>query len=251
MTTISQLPYPVKYTVDSSKKNPLINIPSNKQEYPQSNQRPQFSLINANTGQALKALTLQNTLANNCKTDDLKYLILNMLEARHPQTKQHSIGVAIYAKELAKELKLPDEKVNEIETGALFHDIGKISLPDDFFNQKNLTPGIVFLCKNHPENGANILSKIASLSKPIINIAKYHHEKYDGTGYPNGLKGEEIPLETRIVSIADAFDSMTRKKYPNQKVKTFEEAIKAIKENKSGQWDPALTEPFIDCVTRK
>ncbi len=254
MTSISQYKYQVKGTDVPLRKDTVITGPDDKLKSNQNIQAQTTPLIGANTVLALKTINItpQNKKINNSfKIEDVKDLILGMLEARHPQTKQHSQGVAIYAKAVAEELKLSPDKVKEIETGAMFHDIGKISLPDDFFKQKNLTPSVICLCKNHPLHGSNILSNLAPLSPTIINIAKYHHEKYDGTGYPEGLKGNNIPFEVQLASIADAFDSMTRKKYPNQNVKTFDQAIEVLKENKSGQWNPALIDPFISVVTGK
>ncbi len=250
MTTISPYWTPVEFPAAVSKNaQTIVDDSGNNQK----SQAASVNLIGADAAQALKAnLNIKPRKIDQFREkeiEDIKPLILGVLGARHSATRQHSMGVAMYTREFCKSLGLPTEKIKKIEMGALCHDIGKISLPDDFFNQKNLTPTVKCVYKSHPVQSYNILSRVAPLSKNIALIAKCHHEKYDGTGYPEGLKGNQIPIGARIVAVADAFDSMTRKKYPKQKVKTFEEAIKVIRENRSGQWDPALTEPFIRVIT--
>ena len=129
----------------------------------------------------------------------------------------------------------------------LFHDIGKIGVPDSIL-QKNdkLTDDEYSEIKNHPTIGAHILST-ASIFQDILPIVKYHHEKYDGTGYPEGLKGNDIPYLARITAIADTFDAMTSKRvYRN--AMPLETVIEEFKKCRGTQFDPEIDDVFLNIL---
>ena len=131
------------------------------------------------------------------------------VDAKDTYTKNHSDRVSYYAVLLAKKIGLPEEEVEIIRDGGLFHDIGKIGIPDSILQKTSpLTDDEYSDIKNHPSIGAHILQP-AKIFDKIIPIVKHHHERFDGRGYPSGLKGEDIPLCARIVCIADSFDAMT------------------------------------------
>ena len=165
--------------------------------------------------------------------------MVRMMEMRDPYTVGHSERVAKYSVELAKNLKLSPEDVDRIYWGSIVHDIGKMGIPEEILlKPSKLTKEEYELIKKHPVLGEEALSDFQWLSdlKPIV---RHHHERWDGTGYPDGLKGEEIPFEARIVSVADAFDSMTSKRaYRNALL--LEEALKEIEENSGKQFDPYI-----------
>jgi putative nucleotidyltransferase with HDIG domain len=131
------------------------------------------------------------------------------LEAKDRYTSGHSQRVARFASLIARSMELGKEDVELVAQVALLHDIGKIGMLDSILNKPgNLTPEERDLVKSHPVVGAQILSPVKTFEKHVAGI-RYHHEMFDGTGYPEKLRGEEIPLPARIVSLADAFDAMT------------------------------------------
>ena len=144
--------------------------------------------------------------------DSYKYTVLALssaVDARDPYTAGHSMRVSRISLLISGELKMTDEDSRILEYAALFHDIGKIGIPDDILNKKGkLTDDEYNLIKNHPDIGVTILGGIAFLLN-ALPLIKHHHERFDGKGYPSGLKGEEIPLCARIIAIADTYDAMT------------------------------------------
>jgi putative two-component system response regulator len=131
------------------------------------------------------------------------------LEAKDRYTSGHSQRVARFATLIARSMGLPREEVDVVAQVALLHDIGKIGMQDSILNKpSNLTPEERDLVKSHPVVGAQILGPVRTFQRHVAGI-RHHHEMFDGSGYPDGLKGEEIPLSARIVSLADAFDAMT------------------------------------------
>lgn len=135
--------------------------------------------------------------------------IANTIDAKDEYTQGHSRRVSNYAAQIAKEMGMDEEQISNIRFIALLHDIGKIGVPDSVLNKPGrLTDAEYELMKQHTVTGGEILKDIGML--PDLDVgAKYHHERYDGKGYPNGLKGEEIPLTARIICMADSFDAMT------------------------------------------
>lgn len=175
--------------------------------------------------------------------ETLRYTV----EAKDPYTRGHSDRVSAYSVLIGEKLGLSEDDIKTLKIGGLFHDVGKIGVPDAIL-QKNskLTDDEYSEIKNHPSIGAHILST-ASIFKDIIPIVKHHHEKYDGTGYPSKLKGEQIPYLARIAAIADSFDAMTsRRTYRNSL--PIEIVITEIRRCKGTQFDPAIADVFLDIL---
>ena len=175
--------------------------------------------------------------------------IANTIDAKDDYTKGHSRRVADYSAEIARELGFDADKVENIRYIGLLHDIGKIGVPDAVLNKPGkLTPAEFDLMKKHTTIGGEILKDVGMM--PDLDVgAKYHHERYDGKGYPDGLKGEEIPLFARIIGVADAFDAMTSnriyRKHLGQHV-----VVDEIKRCRGRQFDPDVTDAFLRFLER-
>ena len=134
---------------------------------------------------------------------------VSAVEAKDKYTTGHALRVADYSMEISKRLGMSKEEQQRLYAAGLLHDIGKIGVPDDILNKTSkLTDAEYEIIKTHTVIGADILETISEL--PDLSVgARFHHEKYDGTGYPNRLKGEEIPKLAQIIAVADAYDAMT------------------------------------------
>jgi putative nucleotidyltransferase with HDIG domain len=161
--------------------------------------------------------------------------------------KEHSFSVAKYCRQIGAAVGLSDSQLINLLIAAELHDIGKIYIPDDILNKPGkLNDTEIAIIKSHPAYGAFYLEK-RSFSSDVIKGVLYHHERYDGKGYPFGLKGENIPLFARIIAIADSFDAMTSKRvYKN--ALSYSEAMEEIKKNAGTQFDPEIAEIFLDIL---
>lgn len=169
------------------------------------------------------------------------------VEAKDTYTIGHSDRVSKYSVLIGKYLNLSDSELHDLELGGLFHDIGKIGIPDAILRkEERLTDDEYSEIKNHPTIGSHILSS-ATIFKNIIPMVKHHHEKYDGTGYPGKLKGEEIPYFARITTIADAFDAMTSKRSYRSSL-SIDIVISEFERCKGTQFDPNLADVFLDIL---
>ena len=183
--------------------------------------------------------SLSAVLDAELKLEDIFYLMANIIEARDPYTKGHSLRVAHYAKWIAKKLGLPEDECEKIFKAGILHDIGKIGIPDIvLLKPGRLTDQEYEIMKLHATFSHYIINSVESL-KDFANIAAYHHERWDGKGYPKGLKGEEIPLGARILAIADAIDAMTSTR-PYKKALSFEKAKEELFYNAGKQFDPNI-----------
>lgn len=173
--------------------------------------------------------------------------IVNTIDAKDQYTKGHSQRVSDYSVALAKELGFSHEEVEKIRYIALLHDIGKIGVPDSILNKPGrLTNEEFSLMKMHTVAGGEILKDIESV--PDLNVgAKYHHERYDGGGYPEGLKGEEIPYIARLICIADSYDAMASNRIYRKHL-TEETIIKEIERCSGTQFDPELAQVFLRLI---
>ncbi len=169
-----------------------------------------------------------------------------MLDAREKHTAKHSMRTRSMAIIMAKQLNMPKEDIKKIATGALLHDIGKIGIPDSvLLKQGKLTDEDWEVMKQHPLIGYNIM-KSSPYLKDAAQIVYQHQERYDGNGYPQQLKGEEICIGARIFSLIDAYDAMRTKRIYRGPI-SEEEAIAEIKANSGSQFDPKLVEEFLKC----
>lgn len=175
---------------------------------------------------------------------DIVKSLVKAIEAKDNYTKGHSDRVAIYSVMIAEIMGLSDEKLIEIEMAAVLHDVGKIGLPENILNKEGkLTDEEYKYIKQHPEKGYEIVSQIKNMQH-IAMIIRYHHERWDGLGYPTGKKREEIPLESRIIAVADTYDAITSDR-PYRTGNTKEFALKEIEKNKNKQFDPVIVEIFL------
>ena len=169
------------------------------------------------------------------------------VEAKDTYTRGHSDRVSEYSVLIGKKLGLSEEDIRRLQIGGLFHDVGKIGVPDNIL-QKNgkLSDDEYSEIKNHPSIGAHILST-ASIFQDILPIVKYHHERYDGNGYPERLQGENIPYLARITAISDTFDAMTSKRVYRDAI-PLDRVIEEFKRCKGTQFDPELADLFVDIL---
>lgn len=172
--------------------------------------------------------------------DTIKALV-KAIEAKDPYTSGHAARVSEYAVAISECLNLPEVKIERIRTAALLHDIGKIGVDDSILKKcEDLNDLEYNAIKNHPAIGADIIKDVGFL-KDAMDIVRHHHERYDGSGYPDGLKGDEIPLEAYVLMLADSFDAMTTDR-PYRKAMTRDEAVKEIMRNSGTQFDPEIVE---------
>ena len=173
--------------------------------------------------------------------------IVGALETRDPYTHGHSIRVSHYAVMIGEKLNLPTERLHGLELAALLHDIGKIGTPDQILHKiQSLNTAEFNVMKLHPLTGAELLSQVDAL-KPLAPFVKHHHERFDGKGYPDGLMGDGIPLESRIIIVADTYDAMTTtrsyRKGLEKKV-----ALKELQRCSGSQFDPKIVEVFTTAL---
>ena len=166
------------------------------------------------------------------------------LEIRDRETQGHSRRVTNLTNRIAKRMGFTDEQLIHVYRGALLHDIGKLGIPDDILHKPGpLTEQEMNVMKLHPQIAVDLISPIEYL-KPAMNIPRYHHEKWDGTGYPYGLSGEAIPLEARIYAVVDVFDALTHDR-PYRTKMSQEEAVDYIKSEAGKHFDPNVLEVFL------
>jgi putative nucleotidyltransferase with HDIG domain len=166
------------------------------------------------------------------------------LDARDPYTAGHSIRVAEYSFQIAQQIGLNRDMAELVYVGAHLHDIGKIGMPDAVLQKPGKLTAVEFaIVQQHPVIGRRILSHVAGLEK-YLNVVELHHENVDGSGYPHGLQGEEIPLDARIVRVADAFDAMTSSRAYRAR-RSVETALEEIRICAGRQFDEACAEAIL------
>lgn len=170
--------------------------------------------------------------------------LASALDAKDPYTCGHSERVAVFAKRIAIELGMSDEKIEEIYLTGLLHDIGKIGIDDATLTYPGpLTDEQYSKIKTHPDGGWCILHGITQLRYVLPGVL-YHHESFDGSGYPDGLAGTEIPIEARILAVADSYDAMTSSR-PYRSGMSHEKAIGILTDGAGSQWDPEIIDVFL------
>lgn len=175
--------------------------------------------------------------------------IANALEAKDPYTRGHSERVARICSEIADVLGLSRQEKEHLNFAAILHDVGKIGVRKDLLTKHcGLDECEVEEIKNHPLHAMKILEPVHFL-KPILPAIKYHHENFDGSGYPEGLKGQEIPFKARILKVADAWDAM-RSDRPYRKALSKEEAIEELLKGSGKEFDPFIVEAFLKVIEK-
>jgi putative nucleotidyltransferase with HDIG domain len=179
------------------------------------------------------------------QTKDALLALMQVIDERDQHTFDHSRNVSQVSRSLAEALKLPQEEIETIASAALLHDLGKVGMADDIlFNPKLLNPEERKSAERHAEIGALLLSKFPLFEKGA-NLVRHHHERYDGKGYPDGLKGEAIPMGARIISVGDAYQAMTEER-PYRHAFTHDTAAKQIVAGSGSQFDPKVVEKFLE-----
>ncbi len=205
------------------------------------------------------ARQLENTIRKNDKLvediqdtyDDLKKAYETTLEGwsraleiRDRETQGHSKRVTDLTLRIARKMGFNEEQLEHIYRGVLLHDIGKLGIPDDILHKPGpLNEQEMRIMRLHPQIAVDMLSPIEYL-KPALNIPRYHHEKWDGSGYPHGLSGEAIPLEARIYAVIDVFDALTHDR-PYRKAMTLREASNYVKSESGKHFDPDVVKVFL------
>ncbi|MBQ4255778.1 MAG: HD-GYP domain-containing protein, partial [Bacilli bacterium] len=178
-------------------------------------------------------------------TEEVVQTLAHVIDAKDKYTNGHSFRVALYSVALARMFGWNEQELNKLRWEALLHDIGKIGIPDHVLNKPDkLTAAEYEVIRSHTTIGYSILNETADLKSAALT-ARYHHERYDGKGYPDGIKGDDIPLHARIVSIADAYDAMHSDRI-YRKGLSHEEIRKEFENGKGTQFDPVLLESFLE-----
>lgn len=189
-----------------------------------------------------KQRTLLQELAN--ANEETLLGLVSALDLREHNTRLHSQRVRDYTDLLARRFGVDEKSRREIGFGALLHDVGKIAVPDHILlKPDNLTDDEWQEMRKHPEAGYRIVKRIGFL-KEAAEIVHAHHERYDGKGYPRGLKGEEIPLGARLFMVADVYDALTSQR-PYKAAMSHEDSVADIAKNKGSQFDPAVVVAFM------
>lgn len=166
-----------------------------------------------------------------------------LLEGKDASTADHCVRVRDMCSRMARELGLGSDRIRNLELGAMLHDIGKFKIPDHILKKKGPLDATEWVeMRKHAEYGAEILEKIAFL-RGAIPVVRNHHEKWDGSGYPSGLRGEDIPLEARIFMVVDAYDAITSKRHYKE-AQDPAHALGEIKRCKGSHFDPKVVEVF-------
>ena len=177
--------------------------------------------------------------------EEMATSLAGAIDAKDPYTKGHSTSVSKYAEALARAINLPENEVKRISLGALLHDVGKIGIPESILKKPtHLSDEEWEVMKQHPTIGAEKVLMQNEALKDLIPMVKYHHEHYDGTGYPCKLKGEEIPLSARIVAVADTYHALISDR-PYRKGLGVEKACEILRMGAGVQWDAELVRKFI------
>lgn len=178
------------------------------------------------------------------------YALAATVDARDHHTYGHSRRVSNYSVVIGEAIGLPPEKIAILHTAALLHDIGKIGISDEVLNKKeHLSDEEWKPVYSHPTLGVSILRHTDGLASCLPGI-QYHHERYDGTGYPSGLKGNNIPLDARIIAIADAYEAMTSPRPYRERTLSYEEALEELERHKNTQFDPELVTAFVNLMRK-
>jgi len=192
----------------------------------------------------LQRFKTENIISTN-HLSEIATSLAGAIDAKDTYTKGHSTSVSRYSEALARAINLPENEVERIKLGALLHDVGKIGIPESVLRKPDqLSDEEWEIMKQHPTIGAEKVLKSNKMLKDLIPIVKYHHEKIDGTGYPERLKGDSIPLSARIVAVADAFHALISDR-PYRKGLGVDRACEILTSGMGTQWDSDLIRKFV------
>ena len=207
-----------------------------------------LTLLVSEAAKSIETLNLYDNLQSFYM--DLVKALARALDMKDAYTHEHGERAKRKARRIAEELGLPEQMVRYVEFAALLHDMGKIGIDDAIITKPGkLTPEEYEIMKKHPEIGYQILKPVKFMG-PVAQIVLYHQEWYNGQGYPEGLKGEEIPLGSRIVAVIDAWDAMTSDR-PYRKALGREKAVSELVKGKGTQFDPKVVEVFLRIEERE
>jgi len=205
---------------------------------------PEQSLLRARLRSQLRIKRLTDQLD---RTESVIFMLALAVEAKDAYTEGHLRRLSSYSEQLAVAAQLSHAQVKAIRLGGLLHDIGKISIDDAILGKPTLLTDEEYRhIKRHPEEGARIVApmRFASEVGPII---MHHHERWDGSGYPHSLRGEDIPIGARIVAIVDAYDAMMTDR-PYRDSLGLDETLRRLREGRGREWDPQLLDLFISLI---
>ncbi len=187
---------------------------------------------------------------NRQNTIEAVYALAHTVGAKNEYTEEHSEDMVKYCTEVARELKLPEEDIEDIKHGAMLHDIGKLGISEKILLKRGkLTKKEYDVIKKHPQIGADIIRPVHFL-KNVVPIILHHHERYDGYGYGSKLKGDEIPVGARIVAVVDVYQALVSNR-PYRKAYSNKSALKIIKEESGTHFDPKIVKAFLDILSRR
>lgn len=183
-------------------------------------------------------------------SNDIVNALVSAIEVKDKYTEGHAQRVRTYSCAIAEQFQFSKEQIIEVGTAALLHDVGKIGIPTEILNKSGkLSVDDYNIIRQHPLHTKTILNKISGFST-IANFAYYHHENYDGTGYPEGLKGNEIPFMSQIIQVADAYDAMTSER-AYRKALSSNEAVEIIKKEMGKQFNPEVAKVAIQLFAKE
>jgi len=201
-----------------------------------------LEILSGQVGSALENRRLMERLQSAYK--DMVHALAGALDARDRTTREHTDRVCHLAESIARELGWPDDRMPELWLGCVLHDIGKIGVPDTILQKPGpLNHDEFQLMKTHPMCGVRMVESIPYL-KPAIPYILHHHEKYDGSGYPHGLEGEDIPIEARLLAVVDTFDAIISDR-PYRKGRSVSVALAEIQAHSGTQFDPEIVSAFL------
>jgi putative nucleotidyltransferase with HDIG domain len=216
------------------------------------NRQEKLTLLSSIVSQTRIALT-NSKLYNDMKENYIRTIkaLAIAVDAKDTYTHGHSENVMNIAEEIAREMGVDGKKVSSIRDAGLLHDIGKIGIPGYILNKHGSLTYEEFngIMKTHSSMGANIVKDVPFLSD-LYKLILYHHENFDGSGYPEGLKAEAIPMGARVIRVADAFEAMTSNR-PYRTSLGKKEAVKRLEEGKGRMFDPSVVDAFLRVAKRK
>jgi diguanylate cyclase (GGDEF)-like protein/putative nucleotidyltransferase with HDIG domain len=239
----------VEEVFSSSPPDPIPNDRINQGEQRTNNGKPRVE-YSTQGGVIITKDHAQNSVGHDELNESLLYVLAKALDFRDPYAYGHSERVAHYACRIAEEFGMSEEKIAAIHTAALLHDIGKLAVPDDvLFKPGDLTAEEYEKVKQHTLIGAELLETCLSLHE-IIPWILHHHERYDGRGYPSQLRGDEIPFEARILTFADAVDSMASDR-PYRLAQDPTYILDEVRRHEKMQFDPEVMDAFFRIIERE